>query len=361
MTSLSVLSCRNAVPLPGDNGSADADADADSDADTDTDTDTDGDTGSASDGDGDGFTSEQGDCDDDNALANPMAVESCEGEGIGADDDCDGEIDNCDDECGDCAEVSPAGMAQALAIGMEACDERFLILAGRQMSSPGGDVAFDLMTHDTSPCFVSSACGGMAALGTGSVAWSYDPNEAQSMGGDASTGNDPQPAYNGSEPVTAALQVACDVAKLKLTLRAPTNATGFHFDFVFGSAEYDEWVGMGYADTFYAIVEDPNLNGGAPTNIAFGSGGEEITVNSGFMEDPDNGCDETGTNWAPSATGVSGTTGWLRTTWGVAPGAEFALTFSIHDEGDCIYDSIVFIDGLEWRTAPVENGTTPRP
>jgi hypothetical protein len=39
--------------------------------------------------------------------------------------------------------------------------------------------------------------------------------------------------------------------------------------------------------------------------------------------------------------------------------SEFALTFSIHDEGDCVFDSIVFIDGFSWHTGEVDPGTDP--
>jgi hypothetical protein len=45
---------------------------------------------------------------------------------------------------------------------------------------------------------------------------------------------------------------------------------------------------------------------------------------------------------------VGSTTGWLRTTTPLTPGAEVTLTFSIHDEGDGILDSAVVIDNLRW-------------
>ena len=64
----------------------DTDADADADADTDADTDTDVDP-LDSDDDGDGFTENEGDCNDDEATANPDGTEV---EGNGIDEDCDG-------------------------------------------------------------------------------------------------------------------------------------------------------------------------------------------------------------------------------------------------------------------------------
>jgi hypothetical protein len=43
----------------------------------------------------------------------------------------------------------------------------------------------------------------------------------------------------------------------------------------------------------------------------------------------------------------------------VDPYDTFYITFSIHDEGDCVYDSIAFIDRFVWSTEPVDEGTVP--
>jgi hypothetical protein len=147
------------------------------------------------------------------------------------------------------------------------------------------------------------------------------------------------------------------VVQLQYTLTAPANAEGFTFDFLFASAEYPEWINMGYNDAFYAILEYDQLNGGAPTNISFDDSGMEVEVDVDFFENSSHPCDESGSGWEPAAD--SGSTGWLRTSWPIEGGATFDLTFSIHDEGDCVWDSIVFIDNFQWSGDPVEGGTTP--
>ncbi len=54
-----------------------------------------------------------------------------------------------------------------------------------------------------------------------------------------------------------------------------------------------------------------------------------------------------------------GSTGWLRTNWPIQGGEEFTLTFSIHDEGDAIYDSLVLIDNFRWNDFEGASVTDP--
>ena len=94
--------------------------------------------------------------------------------------------------------------------------------------------------------------------------------------------------------------------------------------------------------------DGPDVNGGATTNISFDSNNSEVEVDVNFFENNEYPCDESGSGWEPAISGKSGSTGWLRTSYPVQGGDTFGLTFSIHDEGDCIYDSIVFIDNFQW-------------
>ena len=59
----------------------------------------------------------------------------------------------------------------------------------------------------------------------------------------------------------------------------------------------------------------------------------------------------------PNNTVGSGT-GWLRTIAPLTPGADSTITFSIHDEGDNIYDSCVILDNFQWVTSPVDGPVT---
>jgi len=321
---MAIAGCWSTQPVPlGNEGEKDSGPETDTDTDTDTDSDTDTDT------------------------------------------DTDTNVDTDDTDwsqiCDECSEIDDGSIEQLLAVSMEVCDPEWIMAAQTVSTSPGGGVAFDSLGHDTNPCFSDNVCGQMAAIGTGPVGWGVDPNSAEDMGGTAAVGNDPQPEFIGHWPCAEEKTESCDVSQLVLELRAPEGVTGFQFDFLFATAEYSEWVNMGYADTFYAIVEDANLNGGGPTNIAYDFSLEEINVNSSWLEDNDNPCDESGTDWSPSTDAESGSTGWLRTRWSVEPLSELKLTFSIHDEGDCSYDSMVLVDGFRWIYGGFEEGTAPRP
>jgi hypothetical protein len=200
----------------------------------------------------------------------------------------------------------------------------------------------------------------MFVLSTGLVG-NPNPNQATGMGasdGQGSGAADPIPDFHGSTPTGGPNgELICDVNQLRFVLEAPSGAEGFSFDFLFASAEYPEWIDMGFNDTFYAILEHGDVNGGAPTNISFDGNGNEIEVDVNFFENSAYPCNEGGSGWEPAMD--SGSTGWLRTTHPVAGGDVFQLTFSIHDEGDCVWDSAVFIDNFQWLGEPVVNETTP--
>jgi hypothetical protein len=320
------------------------------------------------DNDGDGFTPAEGDCwdyGDDAEFINPMAIEDLgtdeDGDGIldgdQVDNDCDGETDEIDSDC-DCPPDSE--IAKGLLQAMNLCDERFVLDYEVDTSSISYQQGLDtLESMGNNGCLVVHKGCEMAVMSTGQIGQA-NPNNATGMGatgGTATLATDPQPEYHGSNPVTSNKYISCDRQQLRLRLKTPTNVLGFSFDFIFASAEYAEWVNMGYNDTFYAIMQYEKLNGGATTNICFDSNGNEIEVDVNFFENTDFPCDETGSGWAPTIPQVSGSTGWLRTSWDVEPGDEFNIIFSIHDEGDCLWDSIVFIDNWKWYTKPVEPGT----
>jgi hypothetical protein len=128
------------------------------------------------------------------------------------------------------------------------------------------------------------------------------------------------------------------------------------------SAEYPEWVDLGYNDTFYAIIDRPDHD--ERQNISFDDYDHEIEVDNAFFEDPPH-TDLTGTGydgqcwdeWYYEQDVCGSSTGWLRTQWNVEPNEEFSVTFSIHDEGDGVWDSTVILDNFQWSLNPVDPGT----
>ena len=45
--------------------------------------------------------------------------------------------------------------------------------------------------------------------------------------------------------------------------------------------------------------------------------------------------------------------------WPIRGGEEFRLTFSIHDEGDAVFDSLVLLDNFRWHDFEAVGATDP--
>jgi len=313
--------------------------------------------------DGDGYSPAAGDCDDDTPQVNPGAFDH---PGNGIDDDCDGTVDNPPASC-DCG-------TDDLISGFDLCDRRFLLGWDRVSSTSRGQLEGAAVRtgygNAGNGLGVRQGCA-YTILATGAVDLALCDDNRQ-IGTDF-YGNalDPfSPLCPGTEPDPDPLGgggdvLICDTQQIVMRLRAPVNANGFSFDFVYLSAEYPEWVNEGFNDTFYAILVD-HLAGEAKQNISFDNFGHEIEVDNAYFENPPvtdiggTGYDLTCTNEVGPLTSVCGSsTGWLRTSWNIQPGQDFDLIFSIHDEGDGIYDSAVILDNFQWSAVPVEPGTVP--
>lgn len=165
---------------------------------------------------------------------------------------------------------------------------------------------------------------------------------------------DPLPEFMGARPAQASRQRVHDLHQVRLQLRAPANARSFSFDFNFFSAEYPEYVNQSFNDTFYAIIEAASTNQGRPTNICFDANNASIEVDNNYFQNPFHPIPNTGTGFD-----AHGSTGWLRTSWPIRGGEKFFLTFSIHDEGDGIYDSLALLDNFQWHEHEAVGTTDP--
>ncbi|MBI5610401.1 MAG: choice-of-anchor L domain-containing protein [Deltaproteobacteria bacterium] len=165
---------------------------------------------------------------------------------------------------------------------------------------------------------------------------------------------DPAPKYSGQRRLGGGSGGVYDVHQVVLQLRAPADARSFSFDFNFFSAEYPEYVHQDFNDTFYAILQAASTNGGATTNIAFDPNRRSIEVDNNYFQNKFHPIPNAGTGF-----GADGSTGWLRTSWPIQPGEEFILTFSVHDEGDAIYDSLVVLDNFAFHTYAAVGSTDP--
>jgi len=139
--------------------------------------------------------------------------------------------------------------------------------------------------------------------------------------------------------------VAGDRTGLQMELDVPATANSFTIDFYFLSAEYPEFVGTQYNDTFKAEVTGTAWSG----NAAIDSSGNSITINSALFTvtaPPDlqnTGFDHTG-----------GGTGWLTAIVPADPLDRMTLNLLVYDMADGIYDSSVMLDNFNWSTADVD-------
>ncbi|MCB9545453.1 MAG: VWA domain-containing protein [Myxococcales bacterium] len=219
----------------------------------------------------------------------------------------------------------------------------------RSQARPGVDYGPLASLGESTATHAREGCR-MAALTTGAL------HETETVPG-AETGcgfDDPAPAFTGNRRGQRDGANICDLKQVSVTLTAPADAQSFSFDFWFFSAEFPEFIGSEFNDTFYAILEAPSTHGGVPTNISFDAAGRQIEINNDYFASPYHPCGEAGTGFARG-----GSTCWLRTSWPIEPGETFTLTFSIHDEGDAVYSSTVLLDNLRFHPYPAVGMTDP--
>ena len=163
--------------------------------------------------------------------------------------------------------------------------------------------------------------------------------------------------------------------EIELKLKAPPGAKGFSIDYIYFSEEYEEYIGSQFNDKFYIFLQAPQTTGSQKTVINFtqcsnpsiyfdfqkdGQKWCYIAINTAFSEpcsNPTTSIAGTGFECGPGGSTNGSSTGWLQTTWPIAPNEVFTLTFHIHDTSDGIYDSEVILDNFVWETDTVVGGT----
>jgi hypothetical protein len=329
------------------------------------------DTDPTADADGDGFSVDQGDCNDCDANVNPGAieVEITEPDMMGnvpepSDEDCDGNVDNVALPC-------DAGIAlddndpyqAAAAIGL--CKTSMGVgdwgIVDAQYTRTNGNILNAPLQHGILQFYgpnVSPLEGDrVLVLSSGRA---RIPGQANACGSETCNGSGLSSAPAGfpqDVPLCAGVNTIYDDIALEVTLRAPTNATGYAFSFDFYSFEYPEWVCTAYNDQFIALVDPPppgSING----NISFDAMTNPVSVNVAFFE-VCSGCplgtaELLGTGFDVWDTYLlpplqnAGATSWLATTAPVDPGELVTIRFAIWDTGDQQWDSTTLIDNFRW-------------
>jgi hypothetical protein len=333
-------------------------------------------SGPTDDTDMDGFTGEQGDCNDCDANVNPAAVEvipSPTGDDyVPADEDCDGTADNVAPPCdaGLALDTTdPMDGAKAIDLCKSAAsDTDWGLVSAQWVRANGMPAVVPTLQTGVSPKFGSNVFpqlgSSLLVLSTGAA---RDAAQPGACGLSSCDGYGPGVAPTGfPQDVPGCLgdsEINDDVG-LEVSVRAPSNATGYAFDFNFYSFEYPEYVCSIWNDQFIALVSPPpqgSING----NISFDSMNNPVSVNIAFFG-VCTGC-QLGTAEL-AGTGFNtwndaGATSWLQTTAPVTPGETVTIRYTLWDTGDQALDSTVLVDNFRWiaNGGTVSVGTAPVP
>ena len=351
----------------------------------------------------DGFTPNQGDCEDCDPNRNPNAIEVATDMGqTPFDEDCDGEIDEPEDPPCDAGiaidEMDPLQAATAIDLcKVSAGPDDWGVVSAKWVLADGTDpvglTASQLqgfhLGHGFLPQFGANVDvrrgERMLVVSSGAARQPSDP-------GYQSTGNFDKGYTSGHSQGFPKESPACpgsitgqphDSTGVELTVRTPSNATGFSFDFDFFTYEWPGFVCSTYNDFFVAIL-DPIPMGQTDGNISFDSAGNPISVNNALLEvcgcpgNPPNPCTAGGKIFNCSLGNIEliqtgfgfdtefgqdhGATSWLRTQAPVEGGTEMKLRLATYDSGDGVLNSTTLVDNFKWIAKPgVMVGTDPVP
>jgi hypothetical protein len=350
----------------------------------------------AVDGDGDGWSPLDGDCDDCDPSKNPGAVDVLEAVDGGppqpVDHDCDGvaALPAPCDEGFVLDDADPLDGARAVELCQQADpsptakkDRRWGVLSARYIGANGVDprapgLQVGLL-DGFGPNVHVQAGKRLLALSSGHARLPDGPGSCGSQSCTTTSNVDPPAGFPQVVPSCDGGTIINDDIALEVTLRAPTNATGYAFSFKFHSFEFPEWVCTPYNDQFIALVTPPPA-GAINGNISFDALTNPVSVNLAYFDV----CDPTGkdvfaTNcgapvnpscpaapspYCPSGAselagtgfdlwGDAGATRWLTTRAPVKGGAELSIRFAIWDTADQALDSTVLVDGFSWITGGV--------
>ncbi len=335
------------------------------------------DSGPNDDQDMDGYTFMQGDCNDCDANVNPAAIEVIADDGMGggggmmepADEDCDGLIDNIPMPCdtGIAMDTSdPLDGAAAIELCHPATPQAdWGVVSAQWVRANGTPATVNLhmgVLPDLGPNVPTRQGASMLAISSGAARDATDPGYCGGLSCSYNGAGVAPPGFPQDVPGCSGGSNINDDVGLELTLKAPTNATGYQFDFRFYSNEYPEWVCTTFNDQFISLVNPApmdSING----NISFDSMNNPVSVNVAFF-DVCQGCpagtmELIGTGFSEAEGGTS----WLQTTAPIGGGETFTIRYAIWDTGDTALDSTTLIDNFKWiaNGGTVNVGTNPVP
>lgn len=346
--------------------------------------------------DGDGWTACNGDCCEapgpgctSPKLVNPGAFEVI---GNGVDDDCDPATSDvvAAAACSTVADFT-AVTANDVAKAMDICQTTTanpplpqkkwgLLSAVHRLADGNAPLALELsdMQNKQTAILVNYGTGGivpkkgptMAGISSGLM---RDQNDAGYVDPNPGTdllwlGNPPAAylaAHGGALPSSAGCSGNCpagtganDSVNVRFSIRVPTNAQSFSYDFRFVSSEYWVYSCTQYNDFYLALLTSTANGIPADKNISFDSQNNPVSVNNGFFDV----CVPKGCYTCPAGSGELGGTGmqlgftggatkWLTTDAPVVPGETIQLDLMIFDVSDGVLDSLALLDNFRWNLA----------
>ncbi len=363
------------------------------------------------DDDGDGFSEDQGDCNDCDANTNPDAIEVIGDPNMGmgggggagggymaADENCNGMVDEAPTTCdGNLAgnDVNALSGAKAIDLCHEAGNGQgwgvvtanYVRANGAALANPGLAVALVAQFGTNA---VAQNGGAMLVMSSGNARPLNHPEACGSQTCMHSGAGTPPPMFPQDVPGCLGGSNINDDVALELQIKAPSNATGYSFDFAFQSFEFPEWVCTTYNDQFIALVTPPPM-GSINGNVSFDSLGNPVSVNLALFDhcDPQfqsmfaqncfgGSCPTAPSPYCPQGNAFmagsgfnawdtfsgSGATGWLQTTAPIGANETFTIRYAIWDTGDSALDSTVYIDNFRWTAeagVQVGTGEVPNP
>jgi hypothetical protein len=355
--------------------------------------------------DGDGWTPNQGDCNDCDPNVNPGAVD-VPGDPNMVDSDCSGKYDPptpCDTGL-QLDDVDPENGAKAI----ELCQFTTETPATPKQKIWGVTNAAYVRANGAAFAAPNLQVGLQQSFGTnvhpqgGATMLMLSSGNARVPGQPGACGSNscshhfiaaPPAGYPQNNPNCPPSPEIFDDIAFQVTIRSPTNATGYSFAFKFYSMEYPYWVCNNYNDQFIALVS-PAPAGALNGNISFDSMHNPVSVNLGFFNvcDPTqigkyaSSCKGSGAKcpsppnpYCPSGTaelqgtgfdvwdtgyGNGGGTSWLTSQAPVKGGEDITIRFAMWDTGDTNFDSSTLVDDFQWIATPgtsVSVSTTPIP
>lgn len=351
--------------------------------------------------DGDGFTIDAGDCNDCDANVNPNAVEVVVDPNAGGsgpmppptDENCDMSTDEPPMPCDASLLVDssdPNDAARAVGLCKFASGPNDWGVQSAQWVSVDGTPAppsanFSL-GHGILTAFGANVNvqegAKMLAVSSGSARQPSDPGYQDVSGFDKQYTSSHPFGFPKESPSCPGVTTGIphDGTAVEITIKTPSNAHGFRFNFDFYTYEWPGWVCSTYNDFFVAIL-DPIPMGQTDGNISFDQLNNPVSVNNAFLEVC--GC----TNGPPCmaggktfscalgatellATGFGydtafqdhGATSWLQTQAPVDPNVVIKIRWGTYDSGDGVLDSTTLVDNFEWLADPGTTvGTEPVP